>query len=171
MGECFFYGGQYGIYGGNQQYTVRSFEFEQQTTASICLIWDWGWTWSQLYVASSPIAIMLINPDDPTGQQAGSIYVMDSGFYNVGAVIFANSEPADILGSSIITLDNLGIEEVTSVVTFADGSTLSIPSEDLNFIIIGNVEADGYVSTHFLSLRYGMLTLYIVRPMACTKSL
>ncbi|KAK6223391.1 hypothetical protein LQW54_000509 [Pestalotiopsis sp. IQ-011] len=156
MGECFFYGGQYGIYGGNQQYTVRSFEFEQQTTASICLIWDWGWTWSQLYVASSPIAIMLINPDDPTGQQAGSIYVMDSGFYNVGAVIFANSEPADILGSSIITLDNLGIEEVTSVVTFADGSTLAIPAENLNFIIIGNVEADGSA--------YGMYEVAVNAP-------
>lgn len=42
MGECFFYGGKYGLYGGNQQYTVRSFEFVGQTTASICLIWDWG---------------------------------------------------------------------------------------------------------------------------------
>ncbi|EON98175.1 hypothetical protein UCRPA7_6324 [Phaeoacremonium minimum UCRPA7] len=143
MGECFFYGGKYGIYGGNQQYTVRSFEFMLQTTASICLIWDWGWTWSQLHVVASPIGIMLINPDNPTGQQAGSTYILDSGFYDVGTVIFANTEPAKILESSIITLDNIGVEDVTSMVTFSDGTLLNLPVGNVDFVIVGNVEAAG----------------------------
>ena len=143
MGECYFSGGQYGIYGGNQQYTVRSFEFVGQTTAAICLIWDWGWTWTQLFVFESPIGILLINPKDPTGQQAGSIYVMDSYFEDVGVMVHANMRPETVLSSSIITLDNIGVEAVTNMVTFSDGSALDIPPSTLDFVIVGNVQADG----------------------------
>lgn len=101
------------------------------------------WTWSSLKVADSPIGIMLINPDAPSGQQAGSIYVMDSEFYNVGTVIFANSQPSTILESSVITLDNIGVDTVTEMVTFSDGTSLVLPVQDTDFVMIGNIEADG----------------------------
>ncbi|KAI1295256.1 exo-1,3-beta-D-glucanase [Xylaria venustula] len=156
MGECFFYGGKYGLYGGNQQYTVRSFEFVSQTKASICLIWDWGWTWSQLSIHESPIGIYLINPEDPDGQQAGSIYVMDSEFVNVGNAIYANSLPATILGSSVITLDNIGVIEVSDIVAFSDGSKLDLPNTNVDFVIIGNIEADGS--------DYGMYSIDVNNP-------
>jgi glucan 1,3-beta-glucosidase len=146
MGDCFFSGGAYGIYGGNQQYTVRSFEFVAQTTAGICLIWDWGWTWSQLFIADTPIGILLINPAATTGQQAGSIYVMDSLFDGVTTAIYANSLPKTILESSVITLDNIGVIGVSNMVGFSDGTFLAVAAEDLDFLIVGNVEADGYVN-------------------------
>ncbi|KUJ15980.1 pectin lyase-like protein [Mollisia scopiformis] len=143
MSDCFFFGGQYGIYGGNQQYTVRNFEQSSQTTASICLIWDWGWTWSQLVITNSPIGIKLINPQDTTGQQAGSIYVLDSLFENVETAIFANQLPAAVLESSVITLDNIGVLNVGSMIGFVDGNVLDIDPIDLNFLIIGNIQDTG----------------------------
>ncbi|KAK6075617.1 LysM domain-containing protein [Seiridium cupressi] len=164
MGECFFSGGAYGIYGGNQQYTMRSFEFVGQTTAGICLIWDWGWTWSQLLISDTPIGILLINPEDTSGPQAGSIYVMDSYFDGVATAIHANARPATILDSSVITLDNIGVSGVTEMVTFSDGTALAIPAQDTDFIIVGNVEADGSLLTVSASASYGMWSVNVEVP-------
>ncbi|KAK8044972.1 exo-1-3-beta-D-glucanase [Apiospora rasikravindrae] len=143
MGECSFNGGAYGIYGGNQQYTVRSFSFHEQTKAAICLIWDWGWTWSNLFITDTPIGILLLNPDDKSAQPAGSIYVMDSSFASVGAVLHANAQSKTILDSSIITLDNIGVADVGAMVTFEGDGLLLIPTEDIDFYILGNVQEGG----------------------------
>ncbi|KAI9742739.1 MAG: hypothetical protein M1818_003468 [Claussenomyces sp. TS43310] len=143
MGDCFFEGGAYGLYGGNQQYTVRGFEFSSQNVASICLIWDWGWTWSRLVIDSSPIGIKLINPADTTGQQAGSIYVLDSEFSNVATAISANQPKATVLESNVITLDNIGVIDVTTMVAFSDGTSLNLAPEDVDFVVVGNVEVNG----------------------------
>ena len=145
MSNCFFSGGAYGVYGGNQQYTVTGFEFVLQSKAAICLIWDWGWTWSHLFVADTPIGILLINPEDTSGPQAGSTYIMDSLFDGVGVVVHASAIPPTVLGSSIITLDNIAVASVDTMVTFADGSTLEIPVEATQFVIVGNVAANGCV--------------------------
>lgn len=142
MSDCFFESGAYGLYGGNQQYTVRSFEFVGQQKASIALLWDWGWTWSQLFITESPVGILLINPEDPTGQQAGSIYVMDTMFDSVNTAILANAPSSTILESSVITLDNIAVSYVKELLSFSDGSSL-IPAQDVSFIIVGNAEADG----------------------------
>jgi glucan 1,3-beta-glucosidase len=129
--------------GGNQQYTVRNFEFSSQTTASICLIWDWGWTWSQLVIANSPIGILLLNPKDTTGQQAGSIYVLDTVFENVRTAIFAYQLPSTVLKSSVITLDNIGVVNVGTMIGFVDGTSLDVAPADLEFLVVGNIENDG----------------------------
>jgi glucan 1,3-beta-glucosidase len=129
--------------GGNQQYTVRNFDISSQTTAGICLIWDWGWTWSQLIIANTPIGIKLINPLNTTGQQAGSIYVLDSLFENVETAIYANQLPATVLESSVITLDNIGVVDVGTMIGFVDGNVLDLAPQDVDFLIVGNIEDGG----------------------------
>ncbi|KAI9645912.1 hypothetical protein NHQ30_005349 [Ciborinia camelliae] len=144
MSDCTLFGGQYGIYGGNQQYTVRAFQISSQSTAAIALVWDWGWTWSGLYLKGTPVGISLINPADPSGQQAGSTYVMDTIFDGVATAIEANFVQSTILETSIITLDNIGVLNVDTMVAFSNGDFLDLPAADIDFIIIGNLEADGY---------------------------
>ncbi|KAE9377716.1 glycoside hydrolase family 55 protein [Stipitochalara longipes BDJ] len=135
MSDCYFSGGQYGI--------CENFQISSQTTANICLIWDWGWTWSGLILTNSPVGILLINPQAKTGQQAGSIYVMDSKFINVKTAIYANQEPATILESSVITLDNVGVVNVGTMIGFADGHQTDIAPQNIMFMIIGNVKDGG----------------------------
>ncbi|KAF2153724.1 glycoside hydrolase family 55 protein [Myriangium duriaei CBS 260.36] len=144
MSDVSFSGGQYGLYGGNQQYTVRSFRFDGQHTAAICLIWDWGWTWSDLYIQNTPTAILIINPDLPHGQQAGSTYIMDSAFHNVFYAISATAMKKTILESSVIALDNCVFGNVLEMVHFDDGTNVPVPSSGtVDFENFGNVQAWG----------------------------
>ncbi|GLA11528.1 hypothetical protein AnigIFM62618_005494 [Aspergillus niger] len=140
MSGCTISGGSYGIYGGNQQYTVRDFQIFGQTNASICLIWDWGWTWSGLHLSSSPIGISLINPQDTSGQPSGSTYILDTMFDETPIAIQASFEQSSILKSSIITLDNIGVNAVDTMVSFADGTSLDLPNGDVDFVVIGNIQ-------------------------------
>ena len=126
--------------GGNQQYTVRSFEISGQTTSCICLLWDWGWTWSGMTLAASPVGITLINPEDPNGQQAGSIYVMDTLFDGIDTVVHSTFMKETILKTSIITLDNVGVLNVNYMVTFPNGVYLDIPVATVDHIVIGNIQ-------------------------------
>ena len=91
------------------------------------------------------IGISLINPSAPTGQQAGSTYILDSLFDGTATAIKANFEQASILETtgSIITLDNIGVLNVNTIVTYTDGDNLDLAAADVDFVIIGNLEADG----------------------------
>ncbi|WPH01345.1 glycoside hydrolase family 55 protein, protein [Acrodontium crateriforme] len=138
MSDVTLSGGAYGIYGGNQQYTVRDFIIDGQTKACINLIWDWGWTWSRLTLSNAPVGISLINPEQTTGQVAGSTYVMDSRFIGISTGIYAEFNKT-VLDSSIITLDNIGAENVNRMIGFSDGSHLDIPADSVDFVVVGDV--------------------------------
>ncbi|PSK38025.1 hypothetical protein B9Z65_1216 [Elsinoe australis] len=141
MSDVTIIGGAYGLYGGNQQYTVRAFSFLGQTKAAICLIWDWGWTWSGLRITGVPIGILLLNPDaGPPTTQAGSIYLMDSYFDTVGIAIKAQKIQEDIKKDSVIVLDNIGVKSVTTMVGFLDGSASTIPAATVDFWMLGNMQ-------------------------------
>lgn len=148
--------GKLSIDGGNQQYTIRNFEFSLQQIAGVFLLWDWGWTWSGLSFIGSPVGFLLITPSaENSASTPGSIYVLDSLFDGVSTAIDARSVQGSIMNTSIITLDNIGVLNVDTMVAFADGYHLSIPAEDTNFVIVGNVGSDG--ST-------GLYTANIQRP-------
>ncbi|PYH85075.1 exo-1,3-beta-D-glucanase [Aspergillus uvarum CBS 121591] len=157
MSGCTISGGAYGIYGGNQQYTVRDFQIFGQTNASIGLIWDWGWTWSGLHLSSSPIGISLINPQDISGQPTGSTYILDTMFDETPIAIQANFEQSTILETSIITLDNIGVNGVDTMVAFTDGSSLDLPNGDVDFVVIGNLQEDA-------SQSFGSYTVNVQNP-------
>jgi glucan 1,3-beta-glucosidase len=89
------------------------------------------------------IGISLINPSAPTGQQAGSTYILDSLFDGTATAIKANLEQASILETSIITLDNIGVLNMNTMVAYTDGDNLDLPAADVDFVVIGNLEADG----------------------------
>lgn len=146
MSDCTIVGGKYGIYGGNQQYTVRNFQIYSQTNSTICLIWDWGWTWAGMYLGRAPVGISLINPEDPDGQQAGSTYILDTQFDDTPTAVQATFESKSMINTSVITLDNIGLVGVDTVVSFTDGDTLDIAGDSVDFVIVGNVEYMSSVS-------------------------
>lgn len=62
------------------------------------------------------MGFLLINPEDTTGQQAGSIYLMDTFLRNITTGIEARLPSNTTLDSSIITLDNIEAFETTNMV-------------------------------------------------------
>ncbi|RFU28181.1 hypothetical protein B7463_g8175, partial [Scytalidium lignicola] len=145
MSDCFISGGAYGIYRGNQQYTVRNFEFSGQQIAGVCLLWDWGWTWSGLtFAGGTPIGFLLIPPASENSLTTpGSIYVMDSLFDGTATAIDARAVNGTIMDTSIITLDNIGVLNVDTMIAFANGYDVLIPAENTDFVIVGNVGTSG----------------------------
>ncbi|KAK5157149.1 hypothetical protein LTS14_004667 [Recurvomyces mirabilis] len=140
MSDVDFYNGEYGLYGGNQQYTVRNFNFYGHSSCAIAMLWDWGWTWQQITISDTPVGILLMNPDDPGGPVPGSIYLMDSQFQSVGTAIKANQLNADLKDTSVIVLDNIGMQGVSEVLTFSDGSSMEITPGTLDFFLFGNMK-------------------------------
>jgi glucan 1,3-beta-glucosidase len=125
--------------GGNQQYTVRNFNFNGQTAAAIVLLWDWGWTWQQISIYGTPIGILLQNPESKA-VVPGSIYLMDSDFQNVGIVIQANQMNPDLSDTSVIVLDNLGMNGVSTVLALANGAAAAIAPGTIDFYLFGNMK-------------------------------
>ncbi|OAA70222.1 LysM domain-containing protein [Akanthomyces lecanii RCEF 1005] len=145
MSDVFIKGGKYGIYGGNQQYTVRDFEIDGQTDSCVALIWDWGWTWYRLYLSGAPNGFSLLNPeqDGASKTPTGSIYVMDSMFQTKTG-IKTGLLKKEIKESTIIQLDNIHISEVDTMISATDGSAVQIPSgANINHVVVGNVKIGG----------------------------
>jgi glucan 1,3-beta-glucosidase len=68
---------------------------------------------------------------------------MDSLFDGTATAIDARAVNGTILDASIITLDNIGVINVDTMIAFADGEHVSIPAEDTDFVIVGNVGTSG----------------------------
>jgi glucan 1,3-beta-glucosidase len=64
---------------------------------------------------------------------------MDSLFDGTTTAIDARAMNGTIMDSSIITLDNIGVLNVDTMIAFANGYDVSIPAEDTDFVIVGNV--------------------------------
>jgi glucan 1,3-beta-glucosidase len=90
-------------------------------------------------------------------QQAGSIYTMDTSFDGTATAIQANFEQSSILETSIITLDNIGVENVNTMVAYSNGNALNLPVKNTDFVVIGNLQADG---SH-----YGQYSVAVQQPL------
>jgi glucan 1,3-beta-glucosidase len=77
---------------------------------------------------------------------------MDSLFNEVKTAIKANFMQKTILETSIITLDNIGVNLVDTMVEFSDGLHLDIASADLEFAVIGNAKDSSGVSQGMFGL-------------------
>ncbi|KAG6009922.1 hypothetical protein E4U21_000693 [Claviceps maximensis] len=157
MSDCTVDGGKYGLYGDNQQFTVRGFMFSSQTDSCICLLCDWGWIWSNLIVANSPVSITLLNPEAPAIQPPGSIYLLDTSFLSVQTAVKANAMKNDILETSIMTFDNVHLQEVKQFIEFTDGSDFEYPDMNPPFLVLGNQHA-------VWGSIYGKNLCYVPRP-------
>ncbi|KAH6653965.1 putative Exo-beta-1,3-glucanae [Truncatella angustata] len=110
--DLVFHGGLYGLYVGNQQYTMRNLTFYNAVTA-IRQIWDWGWTYSGLSINNCQIGLNLTSLRVDKSQDVGSVVLYDSEIINTPIGIWtarnAGSTPAS--GGSLI-LENVALDNV-----------------------------------------------------------
>jgi glucan 1,3-beta-glucosidase len=122
MADLVFRGGNFGFYGGNQQFTVRNLKFYNCNTA-IQLIWDWGWAWKNLDISGGTTGINLVG--EGGARNTGSVLLTDSKFSNVPVAIKTSPyREGSGNGNTIITLDNVDFSQnVRVAVQDANGGT------------------------------------------------
>ncbi|KAL3462096.1 pectate lyase superfamily protein-domain-containing protein [Aspergillus heterothallicus] len=109
MSDLTFTGGNFGIYGGSQQFSAARLTFNGCNTA-VEVIWDWGWVWKSITVNNAQVGFRLYN--DANGQIPGSVTIVDSTFLNIGQHAIEMAVPVDIVDSGFtgLVLDNVNLD-------------------------------------------------------------
>ncbi|KAL4805582.1 pectate lyase superfamily protein-domain-containing protein [Aspergillus unguis] len=108
LSDITFRGGNFGFYGGNQQFSAHRMTFIGCTTA-IQIIWDWAWVWKTLDIQGADVGVRLINPDG--GGNIGSVSFIDSKFTGVNtAIIIGPASESPGSGTTGLVLDNTRID-------------------------------------------------------------
>ncbi|KAI9374086.1 pectate lyase superfamily protein-domain-containing protein [Aspergillus egyptiacus] len=108
MSDITFRGGNFGFYGGNQQFSAHRMTFIGCTTA-VQIIWDWAWVWKSLNIQGADVGARLINSDG--SGNIGSVTFIDSKFTNVNTAIIVAPASATLgSGTTGLILDNTSID-------------------------------------------------------------
>ncbi|KAH7929806.1 glycoside hydrolase family 55 protein [Leucogyrophana mollusca] len=132
MGDIVFNGGKYGIWVGNQQFTVRNITVNNANTA-IYGLWSWGWTYQRVTINNCQIGFDLLtgglsNADQTVGAEA----IIDAVVTNTPIFIQTSSASNGTLAGSLV-LNNIQLNNVPTAVsengtTILEGGTMTIDS-------------------------------------------
>ncbi|KAK5653251.1 hypothetical protein OQA88_9150 [Cercophora sp. LCS_1] len=109
MSDVTFIGGNYGLYGGNQQFSATRMTFRGCKTA-IRIIWDWGWVWKSLRIQDVEVGMELQGENGPGG--IGSITIIDSVLTNIkkASIIMKRLSSATRTSTTGLILDNVKLD-------------------------------------------------------------
>ncbi|GLB35079.1 putative glycoside hydrolase family 55 protein [Lyophyllum shimeji] len=117
IGDLVFNGGKYGMWVGNQQFTVRNVTINNADTA-ILNHWNWGWTFQGVTINNCKIGFDLL-------QGVGAVAIVDAVVRDTPTFI-RSAAAADATLAGSLVLNNIHIKNVPTVV--ADGNGTSILS-------------------------------------------
>ncbi|KAK1458188.1 glucan 1,3-beta-glucosidase [Colletotrichum melonis] len=119
LNDLDFYGGQYGVNFGNQQYTARNLRFWNAQVA-INQLWDWGWTYKNIYVENCGIGIRM--QDNSTS----SITLLDSEFVNTQTAIRTSREPGVTVPvtAGTLVMENVAFSKVQTILLGPKNNTI-----------------------------------------------
>ncbi|EIM83048.1 exo-beta-1-3-glucanase [Stereum hirsutum FP-91666 SS1] len=139
MGDLVFNGGKYGIWVGNQQFTVRNITVNNAATA-IFGIWNWGWTWQGVTINNCQVGF-----DITTGTTSGSSQgvaseaIIDATVTNT-PVFFRSSAASNGALDGSIVLNNIVLNNVPTAVGLTNGAVvLKGGTTTINTWVQGNV--------------------------------
>lgn len=144
ISDVTFNGGNYGAQFGNQQYTMRNLEFNNQATAAIQMLWNWDWTFMNLTVNNAKLGIDM-SIGGPSNQEVGSVIVIDSTFSNVDVAIKTAYDTA----STSVTNGSLVLENV--VLT---NSPIAV-ANNITTVLKGDATISAFAEGHTYTLTSG----------------
>ena len=135
MSDIVFKNCEYGIYGGNQQFTAMRLKFENCRTA-IRTIWDWGWTWKSINIDGSDTAFQLVSEDGV--YRVGSVSIVDSAITNTNTALMTHhiSQRAGD-GTTSIILNNVKLRGVPMLLVQSGGGSDPVPKTAQDYPIPG----------------------------------
>ena len=108
MTDLIFHGGNYGVFFGSQQFTVRNLEFNNCKTA-IFQIWNWVFNYHGLTINNCGIGIDIANGGN--SQTVGSVIVQDGKFSNTPVGISSAYDPAQAGTNGTLIIDNVDFSD------------------------------------------------------------
>ncbi|OJJ49111.1 hypothetical protein ASPZODRAFT_13848 [Penicilliopsis zonata CBS 506.65] len=130
-------GGLYGIYVGNQQFTMRNLKISDAVTG-ISQIWDWGWTYIGLTISNCTTAVA-VNTGGSDDQAVGSVTIIDSVIEDCPVFIDTAWQSSSHSNGSLI-LENIYLDNVPVAVQ-DNGDTILAGSS-------GETTIDGWGQGH-----------------------
>ncbi|KAJ7771682.1 exo-beta-1,3-glucanase [Mycena metata] len=124
MGDLIFNGGKFGLWVGNQQFTVRNVTINNAQTA-ILGSWNWGWTFQNLNINNCGIGLDLLTGSTATSQVVGAEAIIDATVSDTP--IFVRTSTASngvLINAGSLVLNNIKLTNVPTAVGVADGSVV-----------------------------------------------
>ncbi|KZP07111.1 glycoside hydrolase family 55 protein [Athelia psychrophila] len=123
MGDLIFNGGKFGIWVGNQQFTVRNITVNNAATG-IYAMWNWGWTFQNVNINNCGIGFELdIGGTTKDAQGCEAEAIIDATVTNTPTFIRTTKPSIGSLTGSIV-LSNIKLWNVPVAVGDAAGATL-----------------------------------------------
>ncbi|KAJ7168213.1 exo-beta-1,3-glucanase [Mycena crocata] len=129
MGDLVFNGGKYGMWVGNQQFTVRNVTFNNVQIA-VQGVWNWGWTFQRVIINNSQVGFDLISgmkngPNGSDGQGVGAEAIIDATVTNTPIFVrrwtASNGKP---IGAGSLVLNNIKLNNVPTAVGTLNGAVV-----------------------------------------------
>ncbi|KAH9476293.1 putative glucan endo-1,3-beta-glucosidase [Psilocybe cubensis] len=123
MGDLVFNGGKYGIYGGNQQFTVKNVTFNNAQTG-VYSTWNWGWTYQGVFFNNCQVGFDLLTGGLTTNTQTtGAQAIIDAVVTNTPIFIRTSKSSNGSLGGSLV-LNNIKLNNVPVAVGVVGGGVV-----------------------------------------------
>ncbi|KAH9476326.1 putative glucan endo-1,3-beta-glucosidase [Psilocybe cubensis] len=123
MGDLVFNGGKFGIWGGNQQFTVKNVTFNNVQTA-VYSLWNWGWTYQGVTINNAQVGFDIASggltiDTQTTGAQA----IIDAVVTNT-QIFVRNSQPSNGRLAGSLVLNNVRLNNVPVAVGVVGGAVV-----------------------------------------------
>ncbi|KAI0372846.1 exo-beta-1,3-glucanase [Pilatotrama ljubarskyi] len=123
MGDLVFNGGKFGMWVGNQQFTVRNVTINNADTA-IYSIWNWGWTFQGVTINNCQVGFDLMTGGTTQDTQTtGAIAVIDAFVSNTPVFVRSSTASNGKLAGSLV-LNNVHLTNVPTAVGVVGGATV-----------------------------------------------
>ncbi|CAA7267897.1 unnamed protein product [Cyclocybe aegerita] len=123
MGDLIFNGGKFGIWVGNQQFTVRNITINNAQTA-VLQVWNWGWVFQDVSINNCQVGFDMSAGGVAQGTQtAGAIAIIDASITDTPVFVRTSQPSNDRLDGSIV-INNAELANVPIAVGVAGGPTV-----------------------------------------------
>ncbi|KAK7437112.1 hypothetical protein VKT23_018738 [Stygiomarasmius scandens] len=116
MGDLVFRGGKYGIWGGNQQFTVRNISVSN-AEAAFFGAWNWGWTFQGVTIKNCQVGF------DLTTGGVGAEAIIDAVVQDT-PIFIRNSDSSNGTLAGSLVINNARLTNVPIAVGVLNGSTV-----------------------------------------------
>ncbi|KDR79424.1 hypothetical protein GALMADRAFT_223633 [Galerina marginata CBS 339.88] len=123
MGDLVFNGGKFGIWGGNQQFTVRNVTVNNAQTG-VYSSWNWGWTYQGITFNNCQVGFDIATGGLTTGTQTtGAQAIIDAVATNTPIFLRTSQASNGKLGGSLV-LNNVKLNNVPVAVGVVGGAVV-----------------------------------------------
>ncbi|KAJ7929214.1 exo-beta-1,3-glucanase [Mycena leptocephala] len=124
MGDLIINGGKYGMWVGNQQFTVRNVTVNNAQTAFFGS-WNWGWTYQGVNINNCQVGFDLATGSTSTAQLVGAEAIIDATVTNT-PIFVRTSAPSNgqLINAGSLVLNNIKLTNVPTAVGVVGGAVV-----------------------------------------------